>query len=129
MEAVLVVDQADIDLVKIDHEVDMKIESARLDTFSVVSRSSLHKTCRVCRRIWLRSHGGVDTEMDPSGRLKPMSTSYQARVPLEDVKVPLRAGYRGYAKVYVGWKSLAGDFIDSWPAHSALKCRVVFSLV
>ena len=39
-----------------------------------------------------------------------MSTSYQARVPLDDVKVPLRAGYRGYAKVYVGWKSLGWRF-------------------
>ncbi len=57
-----------------------------------------------------QASGGVDTEMDSSGRLKPMSTSYQARVPLDDAKVPLRAGYRGYAKVYVGWRSLGWRF-------------------
>ena len=111
MEAVLVVDQADIDLVKLEHEVDMKIESARLDTFSGHIRTiSTQDMQSLPENLASQSSGGVDTEMDPSGRLKPMSTSYQARIPLEDVKVPLRAGYRGYAKVYVGWKSLGWRF-------------------
>ncbi len=50
--------------------------------------------------------GALNTEMGPGGQLRPISTSYQARIPLEDVSVPLRAGYRGQAKVYVGWKSV-----------------------
>ncbi len=111
MEAVLVVDQADIDLVKLDHEVDMKIESARLDTFSGrIKTISSQDMQSLPENLASQASGGVDTEMDPSGRLKPLSTSYQARVPLDDVKVPLRPGYRGYAKVYVGWKSLGWRF-------------------
>ncbi len=130
MEAVLVVDQADVDLVKLDHEVDMKIESARLDTFNGrIKTISSQDMQSLPENLASQASGGVDTEMDPSGRLRPMSTSYQARVPLDNVKVPLRPGYRGYAKVYVGWKSLAGDFIDSWLEPSALKCRVDLSLV
>lgn len=111
MEAVLVVDQADIDLVKLDHEVDIKVESARLETLNgrigLISKMDMKSAPE---SLATQSGGGVDTEMDPSGRLRPMSTSYQARVPLDDVDVPLRAGYRGHAKVYVGWKSLGWRF-------------------
>lgn len=111
MEAVLVVDQADIDLVKVGHKVDMKVESARLHTLpgeiGLISRMDMKSAPE---NLATQSGGGVDTEMDPSGRLRPMSTSYQARVPLDDVEVPLRVGYRGYAKVYVGWKSVGWRF-------------------
>ena len=111
MEAVLVVDQADIDLVKVGHEVDMKVESARLQTLSgsigLISQMDMKVTPE---SLATQTGGSLDTQMDASGRLRPMSTSYQARVPLEDVDVPLRAGYRGHAKVYVGWKSLGWRF-------------------
>ncbi len=107
MEAVLVVDQSDVDLVKVNDEADIKIDSARLETFSgriaQVSEMDMKVTPEQLAR---QVGGGLDTEMDASGRLKPVSTSYQARIPLDDVKVPLRPGYRGHAKVYVGWKSL-----------------------
>lgn len=111
MEAVLVVDQADIDLVKEGHEVDMKIDSARLNTINgfigLLSQMEMKTTPE---NLSTGAGGFLDTEMDSSGRMRPMSTSYQARVPLENVDVPLRAGYRGQAKVYVGWKSLGWRF-------------------
>ena len=50
--------------------------------------------------------GRLNSTMDESGQLRPTSTSYQARVPIESSTVELRAGYRGQARVYVGWKSL-----------------------
>ena len=107
MEAVLVIDQADIDLVKIGVEADMKIDSAKMETFSGFVRQISEMNMKETPESLSTQVGGrLDTEMDSSGRLRPMSTSYQARVPLEDVKVPLRAGYRGQAKIYVGWKSL-----------------------
>ena len=66
MEAVLVVDQADIDLVKLEHEVDMKIESARLDTFSgrikIISSQDMQS---LPENLASQASGGVDTEMDP----------------------------------------------------------------
>ena len=107
MEAVLVVDQADIDLIKVGVEADMKIDSAKMETFSGFVRQISEMDMKETPESLSKQVGGqLDTEMDSSGRLRPMSTSYQARVPLDDVKVPLRAGYRGQAKIYVGWKSL-----------------------
>lgn len=107
MEAVLVVDQADVDLIKLGHEADIKIDSAQLETFSGKIAQISEMDMKVTPEQLARQvGGGLDTEMDASGRLKPVSTSYQARVPLQDVKVPLRAGYRGQAKIYVGWRSL-----------------------
>lgn len=111
MEAVLVVDQADIDLVHEDDEVDMKIDSARLNTLTgyigQISQSDMKVTPE---NLATQTGGALDTEMDASGHMRPLSTSYQARVPLENVDVPLRAGYRGQAKVYVGWKSIGWRF-------------------
>jgi putative peptide zinc metalloprotease protein len=107
MEAVLVVDQADVDLIKVEDKADIKIDSAKLETFSGEIAQISEMDMKVTPEQLARQvGGGLDTEMDASGRLKPVSTSYQARVPLKDVKVPLRAGYRGQAKIYVGWRSL-----------------------
>jgi putative peptide zinc metalloprotease protein len=88
-------------------EADIMIDSARLSTFSGNIAKISEMEMKVSpENLSLQSGGRLDTEMDSSGRLRPISTSYQARVPLEDVEVPLRAGYRGQAKIYVGWKSL-----------------------
>lgn len=107
MEAVLIVDQHDIDLVAEGDEADIKIDSARLETFSgIIERISEMEMTVAPENLGIQSGGRLDTEMDSSGRLRPISTSYQARVPLVDVEQALRPGYRGQAKVYVGWKSL-----------------------
>ncbi len=106
-DAVLVVDQHDINLVKEGVDADIKIDSARLDTFSgkIVKISEMEMKVSP-ENLSLQSGGRLDTEMDSSGRLRPISTSYQARVPLENVDIPLRSNYRGQAKIYVGWKPL-----------------------
>ncbi len=107
MEAVLVVDQHDIDLVHEGDEADIKIDSARMETFSgKIEKISEMEMTEAPESLGIQSGGRLDTEMDSSGRLRPISTSYQARVPLEDVEIPLRCGYRGQAKIYVGWKSV-----------------------
>ncbi len=107
MEAVLVVDQHDIDLVFEGQEADIKIESARLDTFSgKIEKISEMEMKQTPESLSQQVGGRLNTEMGEDGRLRPISTSYQARVPLENVDVPLRTGYRGQAKIYVGWKSL-----------------------
>lgn len=107
MEAVLVVDQHDIDLVHEGDEADIKIDSARLDTFSgKIEKISEMEMDVAPESLGVQAGGKLDTEMDSSGRLRPISTSYQARVPLENIDIPLRSGYRGQAKIYVGWKSV-----------------------
>lgn len=106
-DAVLVVDQHDIDLVGVGISADIKVESARLETFSgKIEKISEMEMKQSPENLSLQGGGLLDTEMDSSGTLRPISTSYQARVPLENVEVPLRAGYRGQAKIYVGWKTV-----------------------
>jgi putative peptide zinc metalloprotease protein len=106
-EAILVIDQHDIDLVKQGHQVEILLESARTSSFAgTIAKISEMDMKEAPENISLQSGGRLDTEMTASGRLKPMSTSYQARVPLEDVELSMRVGYRGQARVYVGWKSI-----------------------
>lgn len=106
-DAMLVIDQHDIALVKEGVEADIMIDSARLNVFSgKIERISEMEMKISPENLALQAGGRLDTQMDASGRLRPISTSYQARVPLENVDVPLRSGYRGQAKIYVGWKSV-----------------------
>jgi putative peptide zinc metalloprotease protein len=106
-DAVLVVDQHDVDLVYEGVEAEIMIDSARLDTFTGKMEKISEMEMKVSpENLALQAGGRLDTEMDASGRMRPISTSYQARVPLENVDVPLRSGYRGQAKIYVGWKSI-----------------------
>lgn len=106
-DAMLVVDQHDVDIVKENLEVEIMLESARTSTFfGKISKISEMNMREVSENISLQSGGGLNTEMTPSGKLRPISTSYQARVPLENVSFPARISYRGEARIYVGWKSL-----------------------
>jgi putative peptide zinc metalloprotease protein len=106
-EAVLVIDQADIDLVKVGNDVDIKLDSARLDTFagkiSLIAETEMEVASP---NLTSQTGGRLDSTMDESGQLRPTSTSYQAMVPLEGSSKQFRAGYRGQARVYVTWKSL-----------------------
>ena len=57
-----------------------------------------------------RTGGEVSTQQDRrTGQLRPLSTSYQARVPLDDqgeLQGLLTIGQHGNAKVYTRWQSL-----------------------
>jgi|694.fasta_scaffold40118_4 putative peptide zinc metalloprotease protein len=107
MEAVLVIDQADIDLVVPGHEVDIKLDSSRLETIAgKISQISEAEMEVASPNMTSQTGGRLNSTMDESGQLRPTSTSYQARVPLDEYSQSLRPGYRGQARVYVGWKSL-----------------------
>ena len=114
-EAVLVIDQNDIDLLSAYQgrhdgewpEVEMKLDSYRWD-------SLLGKIDKVASApmevspisLSAQAGGELNTKMDESGAMRPMSTSYQARVPLEKVDRRLRVGLTGRAKVYTGWQPI-----------------------
>jgi putative peptide zinc metalloprotease protein len=109
-EAVLVIDQGDVQLVKIGQDVDLKLDSFRLDTFSgeltELSQSALQNAST---SLSSQTGGDLQTEIDPeTGMIKPRSVSYQGRVPLSstELAMPLRPGYRGSAKIHVAPMSL-----------------------
>lgn len=107
MEAVMIVDQTDVELLKLGDDVEMMLDSARLNSIhGTIERISKTQIKEAPQSLASQAGGGLDTIADPTGKLRPVSTSYQARVPIENPHVPLRVGYRGRAKIYLEWKSL-----------------------
>ncbi len=107
MEAVMIVDQMDVELLKPGSEVEMMLDSARLNSIhGKVESISKAQIKEAPQSLATQAGGALDTIADPNGRLRPLSTSYQARVPIETSHVPLRVGYRGQAKIHLEWKPL-----------------------
>ena len=120
LEALLVVDQADIDLVDAAIVAEAKAQAkpkVKLEVAAFPGRT-LHSHVEQVARVELKAmaaslssyaQGGVEAKMDRSGASKPLSTSYQARVPLDDqgaLKGLLCSGMRGHAQIYTQWQSL-----------------------
>ena len=112
-EAVLAIDEGDVQLVRETQDVDMKLDSRRLSQFSGSISEMAREPLRMASTSMSSQTGSdLQTEIDPAtGQVKPRSVTYQARVPLtidrEDPKyLPLRPGYRGSAKIHVDPKSL-----------------------
>jgi len=108
LEAVLVVDQGDVQLVDIGQAVDLKLDAQRMFSFAgKIAEKSQAELKSASSSMASQSGGDLQTEIDPTtGQAKPRSVSYQARVPIEDFDLPLRPGYRGSAKVHVKPMSL-----------------------
>ena len=115
-EAVLVIDQGDIQLVRGQsteesnefRSVDLKLDSRRIETFhGKISEIALSPLSAASTTLSSQTGGDLQTEIDPTtGQIKPRSVTYQARVPLETMDLPMRPGYRGSAKVHVDKMSL-----------------------
>ena len=109
MEAVIVIDQGDIDLIEDGNQVDMLLDCAKLNTLygninlKNISKAEMKESPT---NLSVQSGGSLDTKMDPSGRMTPLSTSYQARIDFKDTPIELRAGYRGTARVWLQWRSI-----------------------
>jgi putative peptide zinc metalloprotease protein len=108
VEAVLVVDQAYIDLVRegqavrvlleadTHHAYDSQIESVAAVEVQAVSRGSS-----------TQSGGRLETKTDmATGTVRPLSTSYQAAAPLGDSVGRVQVGMQGQARIYTGWQPL-----------------------
>lgn len=113
LEAVLVIDQADIGLVDKGQRVEIKFDQLPHDILYGTIEEISHQNLKVSSpRLSSRAGGELATKTDPaSGAERPASTSYQARVPLDDPDGLLRLGLRGQAKVFMGfkgWQTIGG---------------------
>lgn len=114
-EAVLVIDQSDIDLVgryyddnnKEYPSVDLKLDAHRWATMAGQIEKVASAPMEVTP-VSLAGQGGgeLDAKTDSSGMLRPLSTSYQARVPLDNSEGLLRVGLTGRGKIYTGWQPI-----------------------
>ena len=107
-EAVLIVDQGDVQLVRVGQNVDMKLDSERQSTYQgEITEKSSEPISAASLSMASQTGGDLQTEIDPAtGQVMPRSISYQARVPLSEFSLPLRPGYRGSAKIHVDPMSL-----------------------
>lgn len=114
-EAVLVIDQALVDLVeRYFHEqgeypkVKIKLDAYRWKTVDgQIEKLASAPMEATPASLATQGGGHLETKTDrKTGTLKPISTSYQARVPLTDEGELIRVGLTGKAKIYTGWQSL-----------------------
>ncbi|MGB7328774.1 MAG: site-2 protease family protein [Rubripirellula sp.] len=107
-EAVLIIDQGDVQMVREGQSVDLKLDAMRLETYSgVITEKSNEPIASTSVSMSSQTGGDLQTEIDPAtGQVKPRSVSYQARVPLELDGSIMRPGYRGSAKIHVDPMSL-----------------------
>ncbi len=107
LEGVLVVDQHDRDLVRVGDEVEVLFEAAKLESFyGTIASFSQSEMKETSANLSTQTGGSLDTKTDETGKTKPISTSYQAKVYFDDEELPVRSGYRGMANVHLAWRSL-----------------------
>jgi putative peptide zinc metalloprotease protein len=112
MDAELVVDQADIELIKSGNLVEICLELAPNTIYETVIRDiSFATLVESPANLTSQSGGQLGTVLDSSGRARPVSPSYYARAPM-DVSAALlyQVDLRGQAKIYpqqkrsLGWR-------------------------
>jgi len=107
-EAIVVLDQADLGHVQVGQCVDLKLDEFPHDTF----RSTIEEIARADlkvspRHLSNKAGGELATKTDAKGVERPLSISYQARIPLRSPAGELRSGLCGRAKIYTPWESAA----------------------
>jgi len=107
LEAVLIVDQADRNLVHEGLPVDIKPEGFPHRTLYTEIKEIAESELKVSpQRLSVKSGGELATKTDPNtGAEKPMSTSYQARSSIDDADGLYQLGLRGQARVHTAWIS------------------------
>jgi len=108
LEAVLIVDQSDRNIVREGQTVDVKLEGLPFKTFrGAISQIAASELKVSPLRLSTRAGGELPTKTDPhTGVERPQSTSYQACVPLDDPDGLALLGQRGQARVYTDWLPL-----------------------
>jgi putative peptide zinc metalloprotease protein len=111
MDAVLIIDQAYIDLVHEGQNVRVLLEAythkAHETTIEEIATTEVKN---VSRGMSTQTQGRLETKPDAAGQFRPLNTSYQARAPLTDLPAELQAGMQGQARIYTGWQPLAKRF-------------------
>ena len=106
-EAVMVVDQSEMEFVTRGQQVDLKLDSFPWQTFSgqVDEIAETHIEAG-SERMSVKAGGQVPTETDESGREMPISTSYEVMMSLDDTEAVLTPGMRGTSRIKVGSRTV-----------------------
>ena len=106
-EAVMVVDQSEVEFVGRGQHVDLRLNSFPWRTFTgLVEELAETHIESSSERMSVKAGGLVPTETDASGREMPISTSYEAMTSLDDTEAVLTTGMRGTARIQVGSRTV-----------------------
>jgi putative peptide zinc metalloprotease protein len=120
LEAHLIVDQGDIDLVRVNRTTWMKIYGGSEVTWkSRVGEIAKRNRDDVPPELSNAAGGEIATKQDPkSGQAKPISAVYEVIIPVDNSDLKLQPGQRGFAKIDGGthtfgwwlWRMLTKTF-------------------
>ncbi|MCC7085148.1 MAG: efflux RND transporter periplasmic adaptor subunit [Pirellulales bacterium] len=106
-DAILVVDQAEIEMIRAGQRVEMMLEEMPGEKLEGVVSAIAPEEMKVAPRHLSNEGGGsLATKTDPSGVQRPASTYYQVEVPLDDPDGMLLVGLKGEARIDAGKHSL-----------------------
>ena len=106
-EAVMVVDQTEVEFVAKGQPVDLKLDSFPWQTFrGKVDQLAESHIEAGSERLSVKAGGSVPTQTDASGREIPISTSYEAQMMLDDPDSVFTPGMLGTARIQVGSRTL-----------------------
>ena len=101
MEALLVVDQEDIEYLKKGQLVDVKLDQLPAETLQgEIVEIAAEPLAVSPRHLSNKAGGELATKTDDSGVERPLNTSYQVRVPIDDPENLLRIGLRGRGRIH-----------------------------
>jgi putative peptide zinc metalloprotease protein len=105
-EAHLVVDQDDIEFIRENQPVSIKLDELPHQTFhsSIVEIGPELKITP--RQLSSKSGGGLMSKSDDTGMERPINTSYQARALIDDPNGEIVEGLRGTAKISADWQPI-----------------------
>ncbi len=107
-DAVLVLNQRDLDWVHGGEEVRLMFEESPYHIFvSKIQRIATDELEGVSQQLASTSGGPVPAQADPDGVIRPLDTSYQADVPLDNSLGLMRNGLTGQARIKTAPRTLA----------------------
>ena len=108
MEAHMLLDQADIDIIRLKKTAWMKIYGDSEDTVkSYVSDIARRSRDEIPPELSQLAGGEIATKPDQkSGTAKPLSAVYEVIIPVTNTNLTLHPGQRGFAKIDAGYKPL-----------------------
>jgi putative peptide zinc metalloprotease protein len=110
-EALLVIDQVDLPFIRRDQQVRIRLDAYANETLRGTISEIAATDMEFSPPALSNQKGGeLATRTDKTGMQRPQSASYEARVPMNDVPVALRAGLRGRAKISAEPQPLAARF-------------------
>ena len=106
-DAILAIDQADIDFVHVGQEVEIKLDALTWTSFEgQVDEKSERDMEQAPRSMASQGGGDLATQTDSAGAERPLSATYQATVHFDDPDGVVGVGYRGRARIHAGTQTL-----------------------